>query len=69
MQSHTPEIPAEAWFKSSYSGASTSECVEAAALAGGTAVRDSKNPLGAQVAFPAHAWTTFIAALQNDRLS
>ncbi|MGI5398713.1 DUF397 domain-containing protein [Streptomyces sp. CA-135486] len=69
MQRCTPEIPAEAWFKSSYSGANTSECLEAAALVGGTAVRDSKNPLGAQIAFPAHAWTNFVAALQEDRVS
>ncbi|MCX4823360.1 DUF397 domain-containing protein [Streptomyces sp. NBC_01142] len=69
MQSRTPEIPAEAWFKSSYSGANTSECVEAAAVLDGAAVRDSKYPYGPQIAFDTHAWASFLAALRDNRLS
>lgn len=68
MQSCTPEIPADAWFKSSYSGAGTSECVEAAAVLEGAAVRDSKNPHGPRIAFGAQAWAGFVAALRDDRL-
>ncbi|WP_406268396.1 DUF397 domain-containing protein [Streptomyces sp. NBC_00191] len=68
MQSCTPAIPAEAWFKSSYSGANTSECVEAAAMPGGAAVRDSKNPLGPVISIDASAWGDFVMALRQGRL-
>ncbi|MFF3245044.1 DUF397 domain-containing protein [Streptomyces sp. NPDC002870] len=69
MQSNTPEIPAEAWFKSSYSGANTSECVEAAAIVNGAGVRDSKNPLGPRLAFSTNTWASFLDALRGDRLA
>ncbi|MEW2087109.1 DUF397 domain-containing protein [Streptomyces sp. NPDC005283] len=68
MQSPTPEIPAEAWFKSSYSGANTSECVEAAVTPGVAAVRDSKNPLGPVISIDASAWGDFLAALRRGLL-
>ena len=42
-----PQTPSSLiWFKSSYSGAGTTECVEAARLPQATAVRDSKRPAG-----------------------
>ncbi|WP_327297407.1 DUF397 domain-containing protein [Streptomyces sp. NBC_01197] len=67
MQSPTgnPFIPPGTWFKSSYSGANTSECVEAAVVSGVTALRDSKNPLGPQLMFDGPAWTSFVAGLQG----
>ncbi|MGW4030442.1 DUF397 domain-containing protein [Streptomyces sp. NPDC004838] len=68
MQSRTPVIPAESWFKSSYSGANTSECVEAAALDSGALVRDSKTPLGPVLPFAAPAWVTFVTALKDSHL-
>ncbi|MEV6398913.1 DUF397 domain-containing protein [Streptomyces sp. NPDC051907] len=68
MQSSTPEIPARAWFKSSYSGANTSECVEVAPTARIVAVRDSKNPHGPRLALPASAWGDFVGALREGRL-
>ncbi|MBT2493865.1 DUF397 domain-containing protein [Streptomyces sp. ISL-96] len=68
MQSQTPAIPSNAWFKSSYSGANTSECVEAAAVVDGAAVRDSKRPLGPRIAFGACAWTDFVAALRGNQI-
>lgn len=57
------------WRKSSYSGASTSQCVEVASnLPGVVAVRDSKNPYaGAHVVRPA-AWRAFVSAVRTDRL-
>lgn len=69
MGSAFPEVPDRAWFKSSYSGGNQTECVEAAAVAGGAAVRDSKRPLGSRIAFGACAWTDFVAALRDDRLA
>ncbi|MET9533872.1 DUF397 domain-containing protein [Streptomyces sp. NPDC006649] len=70
MQSPTSTsyIPSDAWFKSSYSGASTTECVEAAAAPGVTALRDSKNPLGPRLAFGLPAWASFVAALRSGRI-
>ncbi|OAR25972.1 hypothetical protein A8W25_10770 [Streptomyces sp. ERV7] len=56
------------WFKSSYSNGSGGECVEAAFLALGTAVRDSKHPRGPRLTFTGPAWDTFVTALRQDRM-
>lgn len=69
MQSRTPEIQADAWFKSSYSGANTSECVEVSASAMDIAVRDSKVPHGARLDIRPAAWGEFVDALREGRLS
>lgn len=46
------------WRKSSYSGGgSGTDCVEVAA----SSVRDSKNPDGAVLEFPAARWKSFLA--------
>ncbi len=50
--------PAEGWRRSSYSGTGNN-CVEAAALPGVVAVRDSKDPQGPKLAFTPDAWKTF----------
>ncbi|MFE7316669.1 DUF397 domain-containing protein [Streptomyces sp. NPDC057555] len=51
------------WFKSSYSGGEGNECVEVANIHGRdrVAVRDSKDPDGPELAFPAAAFTAFVA--------
>ncbi|MFI5812810.1 DUF397 domain-containing protein [Streptomyces sp. RPA4-2] len=54
--------PDLAWFKSSYSGGNTTECVEAAFVPSGVCIRDSKHPEGPQLPVAAEAWATFIAA-------
>lgn len=53
------------WRKSSYSGASSGECLEvgSAHRQAGIPVRDSKNPHGPAVLFGAPAWTAFISSL------
>jgi hypothetical protein len=56
------------WFKSSYSGAGNTECVEAAFLLGGTAVRDSKTPVGPILHFPGGAWGAFVRAVRRGGL-
>ncbi|WP_433889096.1 DUF397 domain-containing protein [Streptomyces sp. CA-111067] len=54
------------WFKSSYSDNQGGECVEGARLADGSmAVRDSKDPQGPALIFPADAWTAFAAATRE----
>ncbi|MFD7893411.1 DUF397 domain-containing protein [Streptomyces sp. NPDC059743] len=50
-----------AWIKSSYSGTSGGECVEVATTRATTHLRDSKNPQGPILRFPADQWATFIS--------
>ncbi|MDC7337780.1 DUF397 domain-containing protein [Streptomyces lydicus] len=54
------------WRKSSYSDNEGSECVEV--LDGhpaGVPVRDSKNPHGPALVFPAAAWACFVTAVKE----
>ncbi|WP_370422419.1 DUF397 domain-containing protein [Streptomyces sp. QH1-20] len=62
----SPRIPDAAWRKSSHSDNTGSECVEVAdRIPGIVPVRDSKNPQGPVLVFPATAWTAFITNMQN----
>jgi Domain of unknown function (DUF397) len=57
------------WFKSSYSDNQGGACVEGARLADGAmAVRDSKDPYGPALVFPAAAWTAFASAVRTGEL-
>ncbi|WP_445515633.1 DUF397 domain-containing protein [Streptomyces sp. NEAU-174] len=56
------------WFKSSYSGAGNTECVEAAFRPGSTVVRDSKDPGGSVIGVSHRAWTDFVTALRDGQL-
>lgn len=49
------------WFKSSYSGANTTECVETAYVPRGILIRDSKRVDGPRVLVSSAAWSQFIA--------
>jgi Domain of unknown function (DUF397) len=54
------------WRKSSFSGGNGGACVEVAELrSGGRAVRDSKNPGGARLAFTADEWRAFVAGVKD----
>lgn len=59
---------ARQWVKSSYSGGANTECVEVAFTSQTTLVRDSKDPEGPVLAFPASAWTGFIAGIRGGLL-
>ena len=56
------------WRKSSYSNGSGGNCVEVADSAPYVRVRDSKDPEGPMLAFPAEAWTAFIAKVRGGSL-
>lgn len=53
------------WRKSSYTG--RDECVEVAEAGGSAAIRDSKNPRGAQLRVPTGSWGSFLADLKAGR--
>ncbi|MFG3102877.1 DUF397 domain-containing protein [Streptomyces sp. NPDC048182] len=51
------------WFKSSYSGGNTTECVECAHAPQTTYVRDSKSAQGPVLSLESASWGRFVAAL------
>lgn len=52
------------WRKSSHSSGTGGECLEVADdISGLVPVRDSKNPQGPALVFPADAWSAFVTAL------
>ena len=58
------------WRKSSYSNADGGDCVEVASgLAGVVPVRDSKDPEGPALSFPAASWTAFLAEMPSGGLT
>ena len=59
------DVSSAMWRKSSYSGGNGGACVEFAVLRdGGLAVRDSKDPEGARLAFTADEWAAFTAGVR-----
>ncbi|WP_448330225.1 DUF397 domain-containing protein [Streptomyces sp. DSM 41534] len=59
--------PESAWFKSSYSEANGTACVEIAHLphTAQVGIRDSKDKGGPALVVPAGAWAEFIAAVRK----
>ncbi|TDC77071.1 DUF397 domain-containing protein [Streptomyces hainanensis] len=69
MRSTGVDLNTAAWRKSSYSDGGMDNCVEVAdGYAGALPVRDSKQPAGPTLVFPAHGWNHFITQLQDGRL-
>ncbi|MET7796001.1 DUF397 domain-containing protein [Streptomyces decoyicus] len=62
-----------AWLKSSYSDANGGQCLEfSRALThphGLVPVRDSKNPDGPALVFPAGGWSAFVSAVKGGQFS
>ncbi|MFB7905244.1 DUF397 domain-containing protein [Kitasatospora sp. NPDC056076] len=53
------------WYKSSYS-TQAGNCIEVAnGLPDATPVRDSKDPEGPVLVFPAGAWSSFVASVRS----
>ncbi|MGW3007966.1 DUF397 domain-containing protein [Streptomyces sp. NPDC001219] len=63
------DLTAIAWRKSSYSDGGADNCVEVSdGFPGAVPVRDSKNPTGGVLLFPAAAWSAYVAAVKEGRL-
>ncbi|MCE6994690.1 DUF397 domain-containing protein [Saccharothrix sp. S26] len=58
------DLAGATWRKSSFS--SSGECVEVAPAGEGFAMRDSKNPAGPTLSFPAGEWRQFLAGLKDS---
>ncbi|MFE7808243.1 DUF397 domain-containing protein [Streptomyces sp. NPDC057430] len=60
----------DAWRKSSYSGGNSGDCLEVndAACPAHVPVRDSKNPTGPALLFPATAWAAFVDGVKGSSL-
>ncbi|GHH96053.1 DUF397 domain-containing protein [Streptomyces capillispiralis] len=65
MPACLPAPPELAWFKSSYSGANTTECVECAHVTHGVLIRDSKDADGSVVSVKTGAWRFFVEGLRQ----
>ncbi|MFJ9442376.1 DUF397 domain-containing protein [Kitasatospora sp. NPDC101235] len=64
------ELARAVWRKSSHSGGNGGDCIEVApGFPGLVPVRDSKDPHGPALVFPAAAWDSFIAAIQKDEFT
>ncbi|MFD7975987.1 DUF397 domain-containing protein [Streptomyces sp. NPDC059071] len=65
MPSLQASVLTSTWFKSSYSGGNTTECVECARTDVGALVRDSKRPEGPVLAVQADAWRVFVEGISS----
>ena len=55
----------ETWRKSSYSSASSDNCIEVATAAHAVAVRDSEDPSGPALAFTPAGWQAFTRRVRS----
>jgi Domain of unknown function (DUF397) len=70
MNAHDIDLSLAVWHKSSRSGGNGGQCVEVAGnLPGIVAVRDSKDPDGARLAFGQPEWAAFLRAVKAGAVS
>ncbi|MGW2628409.1 DUF397 domain-containing protein [Streptomyces chattanoogensis] len=70
MASTELDLSNAVWRKSSYSNGTGGNCIEVSdGLPGLIPVRDSKDPYGPALVFPAAGWTSFIATVKNGELT
>ncbi|MEV6245440.1 DUF397 domain-containing protein [Streptomyces sp. NPDC051742] len=69
MSSPQPSESSWVWFKSSYSGGNTTECLECANTGASVAVRDSKHPEGPVLTLRVSAWRDFVESVSISRLT
>ncbi|MEU1294926.1 DUF397 domain-containing protein [Streptomyces sp. NPDC005840] len=63
MSASPQPAPGAAWFKSSFSGGGTTECVECAPAGHRTLIRDSKRGDEAVITVGIDAWRSFVKSL------
>ncbi|SHI17358.1 DUF397 domain-containing protein [Streptomyces sp. 3214.6] len=64
---HTPDLSAAAWRKSSYSDGGANNCVEVAdGFPGIVPVRDSKSPTTRPLVFSGPSWSRFVAGVRGE---
>lgn len=68
MSAAPQPVPAPRWFKSSYSGGNTTECLEAAFVPTRVLIRDSKDADGPSLVLCSPAWHAFTWALRRGEL-
>ncbi|RLU99413.1 DUF397 domain-containing protein [Streptomyces griseocarneus] len=69
--STVPDFPSAIWEKSSYSGGTGGQCVEAArslaSPSGAVPVRDSKSDGGPALSIPTGAWSSFVTSVREGQ--
>lgn len=69
MTNNRIDLSTAVWRKSSYTNGDGGDCVEVVDdLPGIVPVRDSKNPHGPAIVFPAAAWSSFVSAVKETGL-
>ncbi|MEU5238662.1 DUF397 domain-containing protein [Streptomyces lydicus] len=69
MASRRIDLTTALWRRSSYSNGDGGDCIEVVdGLPGVVPVRDSKDPHGPALVFPAAAWSSFVAAVKDTGL-
>lgn len=64
------DLNAASWRRSTYSNQDGGACVEVSDdFATVVPVRDSKNPHGPAITFPAEGWSAFVSAVKGGELS
>lgn len=70
MRAPRVDVSAARWRKSSYSNQDGGNCVEVAdGFAGVVPVRDSKDPHGPALVFPADSFADFVGAVKGGQFS
>ncbi|MGW8972518.1 DUF397 domain-containing protein [Streptomyces platensis] len=67
MRDH--DLSTARWRKSSYSNGEGGSCIEVADNLSVVPVRDSKNPDGPALVFPAVGWVSFVDAVKNSHFA
>ncbi|MFF2926152.1 DUF397 domain-containing protein [Streptomyces celluloflavus] len=63
-------LPSVVWRKSSYSSSNGGDCLEVAdGFLGVVPVRDSKDPHGPVLVFPAGGWVSFLSLVKGGEFS
>ncbi|MFK0293118.1 DUF397 domain-containing protein [Streptomyces sp. NPDC090442] len=69
-RSNRIDLSTATWRKSSYSNGDGANCIEMSdALSNLVPVRDSKDPHGPALVFPADRWSAFVGAVKSGQLA